>query len=122
MKNFYDNLDLEKYTTGSFHDSAKAYDSLERSILFNKLEHYGVPHNALNEFKSYFSARLQYVEYNKFKYFLTSVEFGDPQGNFVGQIIFKNVINDLTKCVPDAKFFFFRCHRGFLSLIFLYQN
>ena len=57
-------LDLGKYSTGSFLDIAKPFDSPDRIILLEKLEHYGVSHNAMKWFKSSFFTRLQYVEYN----------------------------------------------------------
>ena len=119
MTHIYGNLDLGKYTTSSFLDLAKAFDSLDRKILLEKHEHYGVRHNALKLFKSYFFATLQYVEYNNFKSSPMSVEYGAPQGNIVGPILFMNCINDITICVLDTKFVLFADDTSVMLLVIL---
>ena len=45
-------------------DLSKAFDSLNHSILLNKLRHYGISGCSYELFRSYLSNRLQFVDFN----------------------------------------------------------
>ena len=45
-------------------DLSKAFDSLNHSILLNKLRHYGVSGCSYELFRSYLWNRLQFVDFN----------------------------------------------------------
>ena len=88
-------------------DNAGLYDyvrfgSSHRRILLDKLEHYRVRHNELNWSKSYFFARLHFVEYSKFKSSLITFDYGIPQGRIIGPLLLIISIKDKIKCVPNA--------------------
>ena len=51
------NIQLGKITAGIFLDLSKAFDTLEHSVVYQKLERYGIRGNALDWFKSYLSNR-----------------------------------------------------------------
>ena len=54
-------LDNGELEVGIFLDLSKAFDTVNHSILFDKLEHYDIRGLALKWMKSYFSNRLQFV-------------------------------------------------------------
>ena len=57
-------LGAKKATLGLFFDLSKAFVTVNREILLNKLEHYGIRSVVLQWFKSYLSCRKQFVQSN----------------------------------------------------------
>jgi hypothetical protein len=54
-------IDNSEHTLGIFLDFSKAFDTLDHSILLQKLNHYGIRGRSLEWFTSYLSNRKQYV-------------------------------------------------------------
>ena len=88
-------LDNCELAVGIFFDLSKAFDTVNHSILFDKLEHYGIRGLALKWIKSYFSNRLQFVEYNGHNSSCTNISCGVPQGSILGPLFFLLYINDI---------------------------
>ena len=57
-------LDNSEFAVCIFIDFRKAFDTVEHSILLNKLYHYGIRGHALKWFSSYLTKRHQFVNYN----------------------------------------------------------
>ena len=78
-----------------FLNLSKAFDTLEHTAIFQKLERYGIRGNALEWFKSYLSNRKIRVKTNNTtsKEFL--INYGTPQGSCLGPLIFLIFCNDL---------------------------
>ena len=56
--------DNGKLPTGVFLDLSKAFDTLDHTILFDKLFYYGIKGTELAWFKSYLAIRTKFVNYD----------------------------------------------------------
>ena len=88
-------LDANCHSLGLFIDLSKAFDTLDHTILIDKLEFYGIRGIALNWFKSYLKNRSQYVDYNGTQSTLLKIRTGVPQGSILGPLLFLIYINDI---------------------------
>ena len=89
------------YTLAVFLDLSKAFDSLEHTVLLNKMYKYGIRGVAYDWFESYLTGRQMRVkckvtstgrtEYSEYM----DVTYGTPQGSCLGPLIFLIFTNDL---------------------------
>ena len=95
------NTENRKYSCCVLLDLSKAFDTIEHTILLNKLELYGIRGNVLSWFKSYLTGRklrvkcrtISNMKETMSKYY--PVEYGTPQGSCLGPLIFLIFVNDL---------------------------
>jgi len=100
-------IDNSEYTIGIFLDLSKAFDTVNHSILLNKLKRYGICDSAIKWFSSYLSNRQQYVALNDNKSQPKIIECGVPQGSILGPLLFLIYINDLEKASSIIFFILF---------------
>ena len=101
-----------EHTISMFLDLSKAFDTLEYSTLFQKLDLYGIRGTALNWFKSYLTnreMRTKCIINDKVRYSDSKkITYGAPQGSCLGPLLFLTFCNDLhlnlefTKCILFA--------------------
>ena len=102
MDNLIQALDNREYVLGVFLDFSKAFDTVDHSILLDKLYHYGVRGCAYHWFQSYLSNRSQRVTYDGVKSSLGFIKCGVPQGSILGPLLFLLYINDLSPVCKHA--------------------
>ena len=69
-------------------DLQKTFDTVNHSVLINKLEHYGIRGDGLDCFSSYSSNRKQDVSVNGAASDYQDIICGVPQGSVFGPLLF----------------------------------
>ena len=88
-------LEKGEYVIGIFLDFSKAFDTVNHSILLEKLQYMGIRGVAYDWLCDYLSERKQYVMYNGHKSDAKSICCGVPQGSILGPLLFLLYINDI---------------------------
>ena len=76
-------------------DLRKAFDTVSHSILLQKLEHYGIRGNMLDQLTSYLIEHKQFVFVNGSCLSVKIVKTGVPQESNLGPILFSIFVSDI---------------------------
>ena len=90
-----------------FIDFRKAFDSVNHTILLQKLKAVGISGNLLSWMGSYLSNRNQFVQVNEVKSDTSSIKFGVPQGSILGPKLFSLYVNDFPESITSGELYMF---------------
>ena len=96
-----------EHTYCTFLDLRKAFDTIDRKILLQKCEMYGLRGPVYTILESYLRNRKQFVQSGQMKSQMTEVKYGVSQGSILGPLLFIVYINDLKTNNPYSNFFFY---------------
>lgn len=100
-------LDEGKVTAIIFLDLKRAFETIDRAKLLEKLKALGFKGIVLNWVKDYMNNRRQKVKYEEYVSRESHINVGIPQGSILGPLLFILYLNDISLIFETAKYHLF---------------
>lgn len=100
-------MDCKEYCAALLLDLSKAFDTVDRVILVNRLKIFGLSVNVVSWSSNYLSARTQCVHVAGCSPSFCPVSKGVPQGSILGPLLFSPYINNLSENLSNIQFHLF---------------
>ena len=94
---WYENIDYSKINFTALLDLRNAFDTVDPTILIQKLQKYGIKDREGEWLQSYLSNRQQFCSLIDVKTKPRKIPCGTPQGSCLGSLIFIIYLNDFEK-------------------------
>ena len=107
MEKITNSLDHIKAVICVFIDPKKAFDTIDHTILLQKLNHYGIRGIVNKWVSSYMTHKKQYVQIKETKSSLKRIPCGVPQGLILGPTLFNLYLNDICNVSSILEFTLF---------------
>ena len=95
------NINNHRYCSTHFIDLSKAFDSLNHTILLEKLQKYGLKNHSGLWFESYLQGRKQQTLFNGIESDLSCISQGVPQGSTLGPLLYMVYVNNCFEIITD---------------------
>lgn len=103
VENWKNEMDSKNMLIAVFLDFKRAFETVDRTILLEKLTKYGIKNKVLKWFESYLGARTQRTTVNNSVSDANEVLTGVPQGSVLGVLLFLLYINDISLVVKYCR-------------------
>ena len=97
-------IDEKEHCAALFLDLSKAFDTVDHSVLLQKLVNIGFSSKSVKWFENYLSDRTQSVQADGLSSSCKNIHYGVPQGSILGPILFIVYINNLCCNVTNSIF------------------
>lgn len=95
-------LNSNKVIVAVFLDLKRAFETIDRSILFQKLQRYGISEKAMEWIRSFLSNRKQRTRVTTVLSGDREVPLGLPQGSCIAPLLFILYINDIEDAIENG--------------------
>ena len=100
-------MDRKLFTIAVYPDLSKAFDTVDRNIIVNKLERIGIRSVVKDWFESYLTNRTMFVDIGGVNSSTKEMNIGLPQGSVSSPYLFSIYVNDMYKASNKLKFIHF---------------